>query len=406
MRAALPAILAILIGPALAGAQAPPPMFFTEPAAGTPTNVAALSVETIAPQPAEVFLTAPAAVAPAAVEPYAALPPTPTLVDPSDDDTQPPHDHSGHGHSHGGRNHGAHSHDDPYGFRAAGGFNDHSGHSHADHGHAGHNHPTFDKILPFENHNRGNFEPHGHAGHTSVKGYPFVHGIRTEIDFVERALEWDLVRSNGVDDGAAGELEFESELVWAFNSRMIFIFGTPLVSVDPLVGSHTAGVGDLELGFQFLAYGGERALLFTALNVGVPTGDVDRDLGSGNVTLEPTVLWLYDFHEGTYIQTRFGWTTPVSVTDVGSEFSYDLALFHTFLATKSWSVFRFFTPIVELNGLTQLNEDGYGRTVVDVTGGFRWVVRGADEIGIGVSHPISGATEFDDQVILSYRLHF
>jgi len=405
MRAALPAILAIFIGAAGAGAQAPLPPFFAEPAtvfdseSFVPLPVVPAA---IVPQPAEVFVGSPLAVPPVPADSFAvAVPPAPTRVDPGDDDTNPPHDHAGHGHSHG-----AHSHADPYGFRVAAGLDGHADHDHAGHDHAGHNHPTFDRIVPFENHNRGTFEPHGHAGHTSIKGYPFVHGIRTEIDFVERALEWDLVRTNGADGGAAGELEFESELVWAFNSRMIFIFGTPIVSVDPLVGSHTAGVGDLEIGFQFLAYGGERALFFTALNVGVPTGDADRDLGAGYTTLEPTALWLYDFHQGTYIQTRFAWTTPVSVTDVGSEFSYDLALFHTFLATKSWSVFRFFTPIVELNGLTQLNEDGHGRTVIDVTGGCRWLVRGADEIGIGVSHPISGATEFDDQVILSYRLHF
>jgi hypothetical protein len=394
MRSALPAILTIGFGAAAVCAQSPPPpMFFAEL-----PPVAAAAPPVISPQPAEVFTFTPPAVAPQPAEFVAAAPPFPTKVDPSDDDTNPPHDHAGH--SHGA--HGGHAHDDPFGIHS----HLNGGHGHAGHDHSGHGHPTFDKLLPFENHNRGTFEPHGHAGHTSVKGYPFVHGIRTEIDFVERALEYDLVRSNGVDDGAAGELEFESELVWAFNSRMIFIFGTPLVSRDPLVGSHTAGVGDLEVGFQFLAYGGERSLFFTALNVGVPTGDSDRDLGNGYTTLEPTALWLYDFHEGTYIQSRFGWEVPVSVTDVGSEFSYDLALFHTFLATKSWPVFRFFTPIVELNGLTQLNEDGYGQTVIDLTGGCRWLVRGADEIGVGVSYSISGAREFNDQAILSYRLHF
>jgi hypothetical protein len=124
------------------------------------------------------------------------------------------------------------------------------------------------------------------------------------------------------------------------------------------------------------------------------------------MTLEPTALWLYDFHDGTYVQSRLGWAIPVSTTDIGGEFSYDIALFHTFVATQSWPVFRFFTPIVELNGLTQLNEAGHGQTVVDLTGGVRWVVRGTDEIGVGVSYPVTGAREFNDQVILSYRLHF
>lgn len=336
---------------------------------------------------------------PAAVWPDIPLAPVslqrpPTMVAPDDDDI-PEHDHGAHDHS-------AHDHVGP--------AHNHAGHSHGGHGHTlhgGSDHAHgFDTIHPYESHERGVFEAYGHAGHTSIEGYPFVHGIRTEIDFIERALEWDLVPTRGADGGEVDELEFESELVWALNSRMVLIIGAPLISLNPDNDPNTAGVGDLELGFQFLAYGGENSLLFTALNMSVPTGDADRDLGSGHTKLEPTLLWLYDFRQGTYVQSRFGWEVPVSTTDVASEFRYDIGLFHTFLATRDWRMFRFFTPIVELNGVTQLNEDGHGTTVVDMTGGVRWLVRGSDEIGIGVSAPITGRQNFDEQVILSYRLHF
>ena len=339
--------------------------------------------------------------APAAVQvlPTTAQPMPPTFISP-DDDADP---HAGHDHApgHPGHDHAAH---------------DHAGHDHAsEHNHAGHNHGHgrhsdhehgFDFIRPYESHDRGTFEAHGHAGHTSIEGYPFVHGIRTEIDFVERALEWDLVRSRGAEGGTIDEWEFDSELVWAFNSRMILIVGGPLGSRDPIIGSPAMGAGDMEVGFQFLAFGGENSLLFTALNIGIPTGDVDRGFGAGNTVLEPTLLWLYDFRQGTYIQSRLGLEMPVSTPDVGSEFRYDIGLFHTFLATKNWRYFRFFTPIVEVNGVTLTNGDGYGETVVDLTAGLRWIVRAADEIGIGYSFPVTGTTNFDEQFIASYRLHF
>ena len=176
-----------------------------------------------------------------------------------------------------------------------------------EHRHSGGEHHHFDRIRPYTSHHRGVGEAHGHAGHTSIEGYPFLHGIRTEIDFIERALEFDLVRSKGADGGLVDEWELEMELVWAINDRTILLFGAPLIWLDPAGQPQTTGFGDLELGVQFLAFDGRRDLLFFALNMTVPTGDADRDLGAGYTTLEPTALWLHDFGGGRYFQSRFGW---------------------------------------------------------------------------------------------------
>jgi hypothetical protein len=271
-----------------------------------------------------------------------------------------------------------------------------------DHGHARH----FEYIHPYESHGRGVEESHGHAGHTSIEGYPFVHGIRTEIDFIERALEFDLVRTKGADNGMVDEWEFEAELVWAINNRTIIIVGAPLISLDPVVEPNTAGVGDMELGIQFLAFSGERDLLFFALNMSVPTGDPDRDLGAGHTVLEPTALWLHDFGGGTYFQSRFGWEVPISIENVGNDFRYDLGLYHTFVSTADWCAFRYLTPLIEVNGVTALNGTDSSQTVLDLTPGVRWVVRELDEVGVGWSFPVTGTENFDWQLLLSYRLHF
>jgi hypothetical protein len=269
-----------------------------------------------------------------------------------------------------------------------------------------HWHEGFDSIRAYESHGRGVSEAHGHSGHTSIEGYPFVHGIRTEIDFIERALELDLVRTRGADHGAVDEWEFETELVWAMNSRAILILGVPLISLDPVMDRRTTGYGDMELGLQFLAFGGKRDLLFVALNMSVPTGDPDRDLGSGHSVLEPTALWLHDFGGGTYIQSRFGWELPISTKDIGNDFRYDIGLFHTYVCTEDWHALRYLTPIIEVNGVTALNGGDSSQTVVDFTSGVRWIVRELDEVGIGWSFPVTGTENFDWQLWLSYRLHF
>jgi len=87
---------------------------------------------------------------------------------------------------------------------------------------AAQDHARFDFIGPYEPHPRGVFEPHEEPGHSSSAGYLFVHGLSMEIDFVERALEFDLIRSRGTDDGAADELEFESaNICIAWGSRSV-----------------------------------------------------------------------------------------------------------------------------------------------------------------------------------------
>ena len=271
-----------------------------------------------------------------------------------------------------------------------------------DHGHAGH----FDYIYPYESHGRGVEESHGHAGHTSIDGYPFLHGIRTEIDFIERALEFDLVRTKGADDGMVDEWEFEAELVWAINNRTIVIIGAPLIGLEPEMEPSTAGIGDMELGIQFLGFGGERDLLFFALFMGVPTGDPDRDLGAGHTVLEPTALWLHDFGCGYYFQSRFGFEIPVSVEEASNEFRYDLGLYHTMVGTADWCAFRYLTPLIELNGVSAVNGIDSGETTIDLTPGVRWIVREMDEAGVGWSFPVTGTENFDWQLLLSYRLHF
>jgi hypothetical protein len=147
-------------------------------------------------------------------------------------------------------------------------------------------------------------------------------------------------------------------------------------------------------------------MLFFALFVTVPTGDADRDLGSGYTVLEPTVMWLHDFGGGNYFQSRFGWGIPVSTEDIGSEFQYNMALFHTFISTGDNDYFRWFTAIFELNGVSAVNGPDSGETVVDLTTGVRWVVRDMDEVGFGWSFPVSGTQSFENQYILSYRRHF
>ena len=295
-----------------------------------------------------------------------------------------------------------------------------------DHGHA-HDHSTeggahscphdcypedqFDFFRPFESHGGGEHEHGqghslGHDRHESVDGYPFMHALRTEHAFIERKVELQFADSWGADGGEVDETELEMELFWAINNRMAVVVEAPIIFLDPETGPKESGVGDLEVGFRFVAFNAEYTLLTFGLNVVAPTGDDERDLGAGHAALEPVALGLFDLGCGTTLQTEVGFELPVDVDEPENEFIYNVALGHTFLGTECNSFFRWVTPFIEFNGTSALNGDDSGHTVIDVTPGVSWQFSRKSEVAVGYSRPITGDRNFDDQFRIAYYRHF
>ena len=163
-----------------------------------------------------------------------------------------------------------------------------------------------------------------------------LHAARAEFFFIERHLHFRLADTHGADDGAVDELEFEAEILYALNDRVVLIATAPFVSIDPMAGDSTSGFGDLEFGFRFLAFNGRRDGVFFGLDVTAPTGDDDRDLGAGHTVLAPVASWVHDFGCGTYMFNTVAWEVPVDVEEVENTLRYDLALLHTFVETADW----------------------------------------------------------------------
>lgn len=280
--------------------------------------------------------------------------------------------------------HGGHGHSDLCGCCNGHGIGEHGEHGHGDeHGHE-----------------------HGPGYHHSIEGYPLLHNARAEFFFIERHFHFVLADVRGADDGEVNELEFEAELLYAINDKVALIAAVPVISLDPVDGPGTSGIGDLEFGLRFLAFNGKRDGLFFGLNVTAATGDVDRDLSEGNATIEPVAAWAHDFGGGTYMYNTVTVGVPVSVDEPENSFRYDVALLHTLLETSHSRWFRYLTPSFEVNTETALNGPDSGRMVVDLTAGLTWVVREEDEIAIGWSFPIAGDRDFDDLFIVNYVLHF
>ncbi len=233
-----------------------------------------------------------------------------------------------------------------------------------------------------------------------------MHMLRTEHAFIERKFELQYAHSYDADDGEVDEQELEFEFFWAFNNRMAVVFELPVIFLDPDDASQETGVGDLEIGFRFVTYNSRNALVTLGLNVVTPTGDDSRDLGSGHAAIEPVLLALYDFGGGTVMQSEFAWEIPLDVDEPENEFIFNIGLGHTLLSTSNWCYFRNVTPLIELNGVTSLNGDASGETVLDITPGVTWNFGRSSELGVSYSEPLTGDRAFDRQFRIGYFRHF
>jgi hypothetical protein len=276
----------------------------------------------------------------------------------------------------------------------AGADADMEGHSHDDGDH--HDEIEFNYIVPFEEADR----------HDTIDGYPLMHLFKTEHAWLERQLHFTYAHSNGADGGHVKEDEFEMELNWALNSRFAVSLEAPITWRNPDSDPNTAGFGDMEVGFQFLAFQGEISILTFGLKVRTPTGDADRDLGDGHTTLIPQAILWHDFGGGWGLQADCGWETPVSVEEPEDKFVYDVAIYRVLPGAECYSVFRDLTTSLEANCETILNGPASGETVVNLTPGLIWIVRGHDMTGVAYSFPVTGDREFKGQFIYQYIIHF
>jgi hypothetical protein len=257
-----------------------------------------------------------------------------------------------------------------------------------------HEHYDFDYLQPL------------HHRHETLDGYPIFELLRTDHAFIERKVRVDFVDAAHVGPDNVHQSDFNFELFWAINNRMAFVVEAPLTLLDPQTGPFASGIGDLEAGVRLIAFDGRYDIVTCGLNVATPTGDPDRDLGEGRAGVEPVFLWWHDMGCGWVAQSEVAWEIPVDGDEPESEMRYNLGLSKTLSNAADWPVFNYLTPLIEVNGLTPLDGNRTGATVIDLTPGFRWAVTEEDHAGFGCSVPITGERHFSSQFIFSFIHHF
>jgi hypothetical protein len=107
-----------------------------------------------------------------------------------------------------------------------------------------------------------------------------------------------------------------------------FFIEMPYLSFDPAIGPSGAGMGDLTIGTKSVLLDRELLLVSLQFKTVIPTGNFTAGLGTGHVSLEPSLLAALKLCPTTYVQTEIAEWIPLGGTPgfAGSVFHYHASL--------------------------------------------------------------------------------
>lgn len=244
------------------------------------------------------------------------------------------------------------------------------------------------------------------AGHSPEGALHFSHPLIAESPSPDTKVRFDYFFRDVDHEGEkAREHTMRLEGEYAFDPAFSVEIDVPYELRHPDEGSNATHSGTVEVGLKFanFAFAEQGLLLGYGIELGLPTGDDEKEIGSDHLfEFEP----YFDFglRRGDVEVVGFvSFGVPTNQADgeeVETELGYNLsALYH---------VTSRLAGLVELDGESALSGEEDGTSVVNITPGvkFRPFADSNLQVGVGVSFPVSGEREFDVQTILSLFYHF
>ncbi len=137
------------------------------------------------------------------------------------------------------------------------------------------------------------------AGSTNREKRPIEELFKTDVVYPQQKGELEVELASLYQNHAGGDTwTVPLSLEYGINDRwQVEAEWDSLVQRFPANQSAVRGVGDLELGTQysFMNIGGSSFHIAPRFSIGVPVGDVNRDLGDGFMEYEPAIILARDF---------------------------------------------------------------------------------------------------------------
>ena len=226
---------------------------------------------------------------------------------------------------------------------------------------------------------------------------------RTMI-FPDRA-EYFWARSDGSGRGPDApllqSLDYDQLSIYteaAAGTAFSFFIDMSYREVDPLGAEHGAGFSDMNMGTKSVMFDSELLLVTFQFRTFIPQANSSKGLGTGHVSLEPSVLVGLNVGPATYLQGQVSEWIPL-----GGDPDYAGSILHTHFSLNQ--VLYRWQPDVPLIGTMEVSswsfqggqytDPGIGpvnasnETYVSAGPGFRVVVCEKIDFGVGVSFAIT-----------------
>lgn len=199
---------------------------------------------------------------------------------------------------------------------------------------------------------------------------------------------------DGVRDWVT-ELSFEKRI----GARGEIEVGLPFAVHDMTNGATTGGIGDLGLAYKHVLYANLPSLTIVSasLDLVLPTGDRDRHLGDGTVSVEPSLLAGQQIHNFV-IQGQIRGIAPIDEQRADRGVDYNFAFSYPLSPLKSAWV-----PTLELEVLQNVTAAQHNVLLTpEIYKGL--TARGHIAVAVGAQIPVAGDADPFDYRVLTFLL--
>jgi hypothetical protein len=215
-------------------------------------------------------------------------------------------------------------------------------------------------------------------------------------------------------------------LEWATSNRFSLFIETPVRMINPDVNQNAGGFSDLNAGFKYALIAHPDEYLTAQLRIYTPTGQPELGLGTGHVSIEPSVLYFRRYNECLTLQAEFRDWIPISNSVAppngenfaGNVLRYGVGLGYDIYSCCDECTTKRLTPVGEVVGWTILDGFGFdgnnpaagaidqsGTTIVNAKFGLRYTVN-EHSFYAGYGTALTNQVWYNDVFRLEYRQAF
>lgn len=205
---------------------------------------------------------------------------------------------------------------------------------------------------------------------------------------------------------------------WAMSDRFSVFYEMPIRYIRPTENNTAIGVGDINFGFKFAYFMMPEQVQTFQLRLIMPTGQTELGLGTGHVTIEPSLLLWQKLSDNFTLESELRNWIPVGGTNyAGYTLRYAMGLSYNWYQSETMSI----KPVTELIGWSTLRgyqsefidslptfqstQDARG-TVIESAWGLRGTIWGNCDWYTGYSFAVTSTTWFENNFRAELRWRF